>query len=105
VRQRAMVHALRDHGVSRGEWASRIGVPPFVIDKLVQQARVFAPGALAGATRALAEADRALKGDLTLVSETARFTGPQTKALGRELAERVILERTVDAIVCGATSR
>ena len=105
VRQLALVHALRERGVQRGEWAGRIGVPPFVIDKLIQQARSFAPDALADATRALAEADRALKGDLTLVSESARFTGPQTKALGRELAERVILERTVDAIVSSATSR
>ena len=27
------------------------------------------------------------------------FTGPQTKALGRDLADRVILERVVDGIV------
>jgi DNA polymerase-3 subunit delta len=102
VRQLAMVHALRDAGVSRGEWASKIGVPPFVIDKLIQQARAYSPAALARATRRLAEADRALKGDLTLVSETSTFTGPQMKALGRELGERVILERTVDAIVTSA---
>ncbi len=99
VRQLALLHALRAQGTPRGEWASRIGVPPFVVDKLLAQARSYTPGALAHATRQLAEADRALKGDITLDSRAATFTGPQMKALGRELGERVILEHVVDAIV------
>jgi DNA polymerase-3 subunit delta len=99
VRQLSLLHAMRDRGVPRGEWASRIGVPPFVVDKLVAQARSYSPGALAAATQRLALADRALKGDLTLDSRAHPFTGPQVKALGRELAERVILERVVDGIV------
>jgi DNA polymerase III subunit delta len=102
VRQLSMLHACRAHGVPRPEWASRIGVPPFVVDKLVAQARSYTPGALATATQRLANADRALKGDITLSTVDkfpARFTGPQVKALGRELAERVILETIVDDIV------
>ncbi|HUS32021.1 MAG TPA: hypothetical protein VMZ53_26150, partial [Kofleriaceae bacterium] len=55
--------------------------------------------ALAQATQRLANADRALKGDITLTTQTTEFTGPQLKALGRELAERVILEKIVDGIV------
>jgi DNA polymerase III subunit delta len=99
IRQLTMVHAMRAQNVPRGEWASRIGVPPFVVDKLLAQARSYAPGALATATQRLALADRALKGDITLTSPPAPFTGPQVKALGRELAERVILEQLVTGIV------
>jgi hypothetical protein len=51
------------------------------------------------ATQHLAIADRALKGDITLTTQTSPWTGPQLKALGRELAERVILEQVVDGIV------
>jgi hypothetical protein len=71
-------------------------VPPFVVDKLIAQARSYTPGALASATRRLATVDRALKGDLTL---SGGWTGPQLKALGRELGERVLLEQVVDGIV------
>ena len=99
VRQLSLLHALRAQGTPRGEWASKIGVPPFVVDKLLAQARSYTPSALASATRRLAEADRALKGDITLDSRSATFTGPQIKALGRELGERVILEHVVDSIV------
>ena len=99
IRQLSMLHACRAHGVPRSEWNSRIGVPPFVVDKLVAQAKSYTPDALATATQRLAIADRALKGDITLTTQTAEFTGPQLKALGRELAERVILEHVVDGIV------
>ena len=103
VRQLSMLHVCRAHGIPRQEWNSRIGVPPFVVDKLIAQARSYTPEALATATQRLAIADRALKGDITLTAETARFTGPQLKALGRELAERVILEQIVDGIVALAS--
>jgi DNA polymerase-3 subunit delta len=99
IRQLSMLHYLRSQNVPRPEWASRVGVPPFVIDKLIQQARGYSPAALARATQTLATADRALKGDITLSTQTSPFTGPQLKALGRELAERVILEKVVDGIV------
>lgn len=99
IRQLSMVHVMKRDNIPRGAWGSRIGVPPFVVDKLSNQARFYSPEALARATRSLANADRALKGDITLDSRTHEFTGPQLKALGRELAERVILETVVDGIV------
>ncbi|HUS27303.1 MAG TPA: DNA polymerase III subunit delta [Kofleriaceae bacterium] len=99
IRQLSLLHHLRSTNVPRPEWASRVGVPPFIVDKLIQQARGYSPEALAQATQRLANADRALKGDITLTTQTAEFTGPQLKALGRELAERVILEQIVDGIV------
>lgn len=97
VRQMALVHTLKAQGASRGEWASKLGVPPFIVDKIAGQARAYSPAALATATQKLAMADRALKGDITLIDTL--FTGPQIKALGRELGERVILEHVVDTIV------
>lgn len=100
VRQLSLVYTLRDAGVPRSGWAPQLGVPPFVVDKLIAQARSYSPAALAAATQRLANADRALKGDITLTSTLGgAFTGPQIKALGRELAERIILERVVDGIV------
>jgi DNA polymerase-3 subunit delta len=99
VRQLALVHAMRTAGTPRNEWPSRLGVPPFIVDKVTAQARAYSPAALAAAIRRLAEADRALKGDQTLTTDLHAFTGPQLKALGKELGERVILERTVDEIV------
>jgi DNA polymerase-3 subunit delta len=99
VRQLSLLHHMRTSKTPRSEWASRIGVPPFVVDKLTAQAGRYTPGALATATRRLAAADRALKGDITLSADTSPFTGPQMKALGRELGERVILESVVDGIV------
>ncbi|MCW5805522.1 MAG: hypothetical protein KIT31_24345, partial [Deltaproteobacteria bacterium] len=97
VRQLAMAHTLRRSNVPRNEWPSRLGVPPFIVDKVMQQARAFTPEALAVATQRLAMADRALKGDITLVG--TRYTGPQLKALGRDLGERIYLEHLVDGIV------
>ena len=97
VRQMALVHTLRAANTPRYEWGSKLGLPPFIVDKVAAQARSYSPWALATATLRLATADRALKGDVTLVNAT--FTGPQMKALGKELGERVILERVVDGIV------
>lgn len=99
IRQLSLLHHMRATQTPRNEWAGRIGVPPFVVDKLISQARSYTPSALATATRRLAAADRALKGDITLTADTSPFTGPQIKALGRELGERVILEQVVDGIV------
>jgi DNA polymerase-3 subunit delta len=97
VRQMALVHSLRAASAPRNEWGAKLGVPPFIVDKIAGQARSYSPDALATATQRLANADRALKGDITLVNTL--FTGPQMKALGRELGERVILEHVVDGIV------
>jgi len=97
VRQMAMVYALRAEGTPRPQWGPKLGVPPFIVDKIVAQARAYSPEALATAVQRLAMADRALKGDQTLIDTT--YTGPQMKALGRDLGERIILEHVVDGIV------
>ena len=100
VRQLSLVYTLRETNVPRPSWGQMLGVPPFVVDKLIAQARSYSPAALAAATQRLANADRALKGDITLTSTlSGAFTGPQIKALGRDLADRIILEQIVDGIV------
>jgi DNA polymerase-3 subunit delta len=110
IRQLSMLHHMRATNVPRPQWGSAIGVPPFVVDKLAAQARSYTPAALAMATQRLATVDRALKGDITLVARPDAFgaggtpwTGPQMKALGRELGERVMLEQVVDGIVALAS--
>jgi DNA polymerase-3 subunit delta len=98
VRQLALVHAARARGASKQELPQIVGAPPFIVDKLSSQARRYAPEALAEASALLSQADRALKG---MPLEVARgetwegATGTAVKALGRQLGERVILERLV----------
>jgi len=102
IRQLSTAHHLRRSNAPRSEWAGRLGVPPFIVDKIFAQARAYTPEALALASQRLAIADRALKGDITLTSAQpapAPYTGPQIKALGRDLGERVFLEHVVDGIV------
>ncbi len=105
VRQLALVHELRARDAPRNEWASKLGVPPFIVDKLTAQARRYSPAALRIAIQELATVDRALKGDITLSTrDGASYSGPQLKALGRDLAERVVLEHVVDGIVTSAST-
>ena len=110
IRQLSILHHLRATNVPRPQWGQAIGVPPFIVDKLVAQSRSFSAAALAVATQRLATVDRALKGDITLVARPDAYgaggvpwTGPQMKALGRELGERVMLEQVVDGIVALAS--
>lgn len=97
LRQLGIVVAHR--GANKAQLASALGLPPFIADKVIAQARRFTPQALARATTMLATADRALKGDQLLEGP---LTGFQIKALGRDLGERVVLERLVGAIVADA---
>jgi DNA polymerase-3 subunit delta len=100
VRQVGQLHAARAAGLGKGELAAAVGVPPFVVDKLAQQARRIPPAAVARAQRVLHDADRALKGQpIDAPMRTEGLTGPSVKALGRALGERVILERIVTALV------
>jgi len=106
IRQLSILHQLRNNNVPRPQWGQAIGVPPFIVDKLVAQSRSYSAAALAVATQRLATVDRALKGDITLTSRPDSYgaggiawTGPTMKALGRELGERVMLEQVVDGIV------
>lgn len=102
LRQVAALHAALAGGVPRNQWAERVGVPPFVLDKLASHARVLGPQVVARGVAGLAAADRALKGDPTVAGP---FSGAQMKALGRELGERVLLERLVTSLVEDARSR
>ena len=96
MRQLGQVQA---HGGHKMGAAQALGLPPFIVDKLVTQSRRYTPASLARAGALLATADRALKGDQLVAGP---FTGFQMKALGRDLGERVILERVVTAIVSEA---
>jgi DNA polymerase-3 subunit delta len=84
VRQLALAQAGLDKRLPKGELGKLLGVPPFVVDKLATQARRFQPVALDRAIRRLAEADFALKGGR-----------PMLKTLGRDLGDRVVLDRLV----------
>jgi len=100
VRQIGQLHAARAAGLGKGELASAVGVPPFVVDKLIQQARRLSPAAVTRAQRVLHDADRALKGQpIDDVDRTEGLSGSAVKALGRQLGERVILERIVTELV------
>ena len=102
VRQLAMVHAGKARGAGKGELASLVGAPPFIVDKLTQQARRYTPEALAEAEALLTATDRALKGMPLEASrgETVEgVSGAVVKTLGRQLGERVVLERLVERLV------
>jgi DNA polymerase-3 subunit delta len=91
-RQLLQLHGLR--GTPKPELARALGVPPFVVDKLVTHARRLPASVLDRSLLRIAQADRALKGD----PDAQGFTGQQVKILGRALAERVILETIVAEI-------
>jgi hypothetical protein len=75
-----------------------------VVDKLAQQSRRYAPPALVRATRLIADADRALKGQV--IEDETRIegiSGAAIKTFGRQQADRMVLERLVSEIVGMAT--
>jgi DNA polymerase III subunit delta len=88
MRQLAMCHAAVAERLPKNEMPRALGVPPFVVDKLLRQARRYGAVAAATALVKLAEADAALKG-----------MAPAQKTMGRELGEQILLERLVDGIV------
>jgi DNA polymerase III subunit delta len=101
VRQLALVHAGHARGATKAELPGIVGAPPFIVDKLTAQARRYAPAALAEAEAMLAAVDRALKGqplDAALGETREGVTGTAIKTLGRQLGERVILERLVERL-------
>jgi DNA polymerase-3 subunit delta len=105
VRQLGLVQAGKAQGLGKGELAQQVGAPPFVVDKLAQQSRRFPPSALVRATRLIADADRALKG--YVVEDETRVegvSGAAIKALGRQLAERLVLERIIVSLIGGTAS-
>ncbi len=74
--------------VPQGKMASLLGVPPFIADKLAAQARRFTEDDLDRALHQLHQADFALKGGR-----------PALKTLGRELGDRIVLDRLVDDLL------
>ncbi|MBK9032885.1 MAG: DNA polymerase III subunit delta [Myxococcales bacterium] len=103
LRQLELVHVARAEGVGPRELPARLGVPPFVVDKLTSQARRYRPSALARAIELVAAADWAMKGhpDPTVVGVITEpaSTGAVQKILGRGLGERVLLERLAVELV------
>jgi DNA polymerase III subunit delta len=104
VRQMSGVHHARAQGAAKSELPTRLGVPPFIVDKVIAQAKHYSLRALEQTSRSLALADRALKGDPTIdladqSSSGLSWTGAIVKTLGRELAERAMLEALVTDFV------
>ena len=88
MRQLGMCQAAMSERLPKGEVARRVGVPPFIAGKLMDQARRYPPGAIPTALGKLSRVDRALKGQTQV-----------TKTLGRQLGERVLLDRLVTDLV------
>jgi DNA polymerase-3 subunit delta len=108
IRQMGLCHVARSEGVASRDLPGVLGVPPFIVDKLTAQARRYQPAALARATELIATADWALKGfpdpaAAELATEDAA-TGTAQKTLGKQLGERLVLERLAGEII-GLASR
>jgi DNA polymerase-3 subunit delta len=88
MRQLALCKQVLADTTSTSEIARRVGVPPFVADKLADQARRYSGRSLAKAIGKLSEADRTLKGHIQTV-----------RTLGRGLGERVVLDRLVRDLI------
>ena len=84
MRQLSATHEAVRARLPRRELPGAIGAPPFVVDRLMGQARRFPATAVDRSLCLLAEADFALKGGR-----------PMTKTLGRELGDRIIIDRVV----------
>lgn len=88
MRQLALYHVATDKRLPKAEATRLVGVPPFVMSKLAGQARRYGARAAAEALGKLTHADRALKGQTDTI-----------KVMGRQLGERVVLDRLVTDIV------
>lgn len=88
MRQLGKARVAIDRGVRPSQLSRELGVPPFIADKIARQAERFSPRSVSTALTELADADAALKGFTQL-----------TKTLGRDLGERVVLDRLVTTIV------
>ena len=93
LRQLALCHHAIGERASKAEAARRVGVPPFILDKLFAQARRVAPEVVARSIVRVSETDRALKGQSLAM-----------KTLGRGLGERLAIERLVSELVAGQRS-
>ncbi len=86
MRQIGLCHVGLEQQLPKSEMARLVGAPPFVVDKLLRQARRYSAAAVDAALTRLHQTDCGLKGvDRYSVSKT----------LGRDLGERVLLDRLV----------
>ncbi len=88
MRQIGWCHVGRAEGLGKGQLARLVGAPPFAVDRLMRQTRRYSADAVATAIEKLCDADSRFKG-----------YGGTSKTLGRDLTERVVLERLVTDIV------
>jgi DNA polymerase-3 subunit delta len=88
MRQVGQCQAGLQERLSKGDLARKVGAPPFVVERLRRQAERSSVRNVARALRLLGTADRQLKG-----------VGASTKVLGRQMAERVVIERLVDELI------
>ena len=86
MRQIGLCHVATEERLPKTEIAKRVGAPPFVVDKLMAQARRYGPDAVAAALARLHETDCGLKG---------MEPWSVSKILGRDLGERILLERLI----------
>jgi DNA polymerase-3 subunit delta len=88
MRQLALCHAGQAQRLPKGAMAKLVGVPPFLVGKIKGQASRYSAASVAAAITRISTADRALKGQTDI-----------GKTLGRQLTERVLLDRLVTDIV------
>ncbi len=94
MRQLAMCRVAMAERKPKSALPGFVGAPPFIVDKLMAQARRYDDQALATALGRLHDADRGLKG-----------MDWSVRTLGRDLGERVLLERLVSDLVDLGSSR
>ncbi len=88
MRQLSLARVADSRRMPQAEAARVIGTRPFLVGKLLKESRRYSPAMLAKAEILLSNADRGLKGrDLSV------------KVLGRELGERVLLDRVVTELL------
>jgi DNA polymerase-3 subunit delta len=88
MRQLALCQVAQARRLPKEQVAQLVGAPPFAVQKLMGQARRYDQAGLARAARRLTEADQSLKG----MDDTI-------KILGRQLGERVVLDRLVTELI------
>jgi DNA polymerase-3 subunit delta len=88
MRQLALCQVAQTRRLPKEQVAQLVGAPPFAVQKLMSQARRYDQPGLARAARKLSDADRSLKG----MDDTI-------KILGRQLGERVVLDRLVTELI------
>jgi DNA polymerase-3 subunit delta len=88
MRQLALCQVAQTRRLPKEQVAQLVGAPPFAVQKLMSQSRRYDQPGLARAARKLSDADRSLKG----MDDTI-------KILGRQLGERVVLDRLVTELI------